>query len=188
MKYINVATIRECTTAEGPGKRFAIWVQGCLKRCKNCCNPQMQELVKNKIISTENVIDRIKESKDRFEIEGITLLGGEPILQSKGILDIAKWCKNNGLSVILFTGYLYEKLLKSDKSEVVELLNYIDVLVDGEFIEELYDTERTWIGSTNQQIYFLTDRYEENESFFDDREIEFLIDNENLLINGWPFM
>ena len=116
------------------------------------------------------------------------MLGGEPILQSKGILDIAKWCKNNGLSVILFTGYLYEKLLKSDKSEVVELLNYIDVLVDGEFIEELYDTERRWIGSTNQQIYFLTDRYEENESFFDDREIELLIDNENLLINGWPFM
>lgn len=187
MNYINIATIRECTTAEGPGRRFVIWVQGCLKKCKGCCNPEMQELVKNKIVSTDGLIEKIEQARNKFNINGITLLGGEPILQAKGLLEICKWCKENGLSVVLFTGYEYEKLLNSVDCNVRELLKYIDVLVDGEYVEDLYDTERSWVGSKNQKIYFLTDVYEENEDFFSDRKIEFLIDEKSILMNGWPF-
>ncbi len=187
MKYLNIATIRECTVSEGPGKRFVIWTQGCLKRCKGCCNPEMQELVKNTIVSTDGLIKKIKEAKDNMDIEGVTLLGGEPVLQAKGLIDISKWCKSNGLSVMLFTGYRYAELLDSDNFDIIELLKYIDILVDGEYVEELYDNTRSWIGSSNQNMYFLTDVYKKYRDFFNNRKIEILIDEEILSINGWPF-
>ena len=187
MNYLNISTIRECTTAEGPGKRFSIWVQGCLKRCKNCCNQDMQELRKNKIVSTQSIINKIEQAKNEYDIEGITLLGGEPTLQAKGLSEIVKWCKSNDLSVMLFTGYLYEELLNSDNEYLQELISYTDVIVDGEFKEELYDSNRAWVGSSNQKIYFLTDIYKGDSSFFTDRKVEFLVTKDNILINGWPF-
>ena len=79
---LNIASIRKCTESEGIGKRFAIWTQGCLKRCKNCCNSNMQSFVARNIIDSEIIIKDIKLSKEKYDIEGITLIGGEPILQS----------------------------------------------------------------------------------------------------------
>ena len=88
---------------------------------------------------------------------------------------------------MLFTGYLYEELLNSDNEYLQELISYTDVIVDGEFKEELYDSNRAWVGSSNQKIYFLTDIYKDDSSFFTDRKVEFLVTKDNILINGWPF-
>lgn len=187
---LNIASIKKCTESEGIGKRFAIWTQGCLKRCKNCCNPNMQQFIRKNIITSDILIKDIELSKEKYNIEGITLIGGEPILQSKGLSCIAKYCKENELSVILFSGYTLEEIIKKRKNfdGLSELLKYTDVLIDGEYIEELYDESRGFIGSSNQKIYFLTDFY--NKDDFNKNSnynsIDIFIDSNSISINGWP--
>ena len=185
---LNINSIRECTESEGIGKRFAIWTQGCMKRCKNCCNTHMQPIIKKHIVNCDDIIEQIQYSKETYHIEGITLLGGEPILQSKGLAYIAKWCKENNLSVILFSGYTLEEINTSNFDRVSELLKYTDVLIDGEYIDELYDEDRGFIGSSNQKIYFFSNTYSQKD--FDNYNgyisVEFIIDNNTIKINGWP--
>lgn len=185
---LNIASIRKCTESEGIGKRFAIWTQGCLKRCKNCCNSNMQSFVARNIIDSEIIIKDIKLSKEKYDIEGITLIGGEPILQSKGLSCIAKYCKEIGLSVILFSGYTLEEIKEKEKTfdGLSELLKYIDVLIDGEYIEELYDESRGFIGSSNQKVYFFTNFYNKNDFNKNYNSIDILVDNNSISINGWP--
>ena len=189
MPYINLASIRLCTESEGPGKRTAVWVQGCQRRCPGCCNPHMQEIRKNKIIDTEDLVNLIRTAKEKYSIEGVTFLGGEPILQAEGLSYIAQWCRNNNLSVIVFTGYLYNELLEMENYHVLKLLQFTDVLIDGPFIENLYDTERDWIGSSNQKVYFLTNFYNPDIEYgTHTRSMEINISEKTFQINGWPFM
>jgi anaerobic ribonucleoside-triphosphate reductase activating protein len=91
--------------------------------------------------------------------EDVTLFGGEPMLQAKGLSEIAKYCKTNGLSVMVFTGYNLADLLEERISCVDELAGYIDILVDGYFDTYHRETQRNWVGSTNQKFHFLTERY-----------------------------
>lgn len=182
---LNIASIRNCTESEGPGKRLAIWVQGCLKRCKNCCNPHMQPIKKKNLMTCQEVISIIDESRLSNNIEGVTLLGGEPILQAKGLSKIAKWCKRNNLSVILFSGYAFSEIKYSELDGVLELLEHTDVLIDGEYIDELYDESLGIVGSSNQQIYFFTNLYSLKD-FKNEISVDFIVKNNRILINGWP--
>ena len=155
MAYLNLASIRACTESEGPGKRFAIWVQGCERQCPGCCNPDMQELRKNVVVKTDDLIELIKEAMASDEIEGLSFIGGEPMLQAAGLRHVALWAHSVGLTVLVFTGYLYEELMALKNDSVNELLKYTDLLVDGPFCKDECDNERDWIGSTNQKLYFL---------------------------------
>ena len=181
---LNIASIRECTIAEGPGKRMAIWTQGCLKRCKNCCNPHMQTLVKREVIKTHSLIEKIEKSRGMNGIEGITLLGGEPILQSIGLAKVAKWCSQNDLSVLLFSGYTLQEMQSMGLEGLAELLEYTDVLIDGEYIDELYDESRGIVGSSNQKIHFFTNFYNLND-FKNEVRVEIVLKKDSLRMNGW---
>lgn len=187
--FLNINCIRECSESEGIGKRFAIWTQGCMKRCKNCCNTQMQPIIKKHIVNCDDIIEKIQYSKKNYSIEGITLLGGEPILQSKGLAYISKWCKENNLSVILFSGYTLEEIKIGNFEGALELLNYTDVLIDGEYIDELYDENRGFIGSSNQNIHFLSNIYSKKDidNYKGYISLEFIINNNTIKINGWPY-
>lgn len=187
MVYLNIACIRECTEAEGPGKRFALWCQGCLKNCAGCCNDGMRSIEKKEIYEVEQLINLINDAGEKFGIEGITLLGGEPLLQSRGLYEIAKWCRENDLSVMIYTGYTTEEIDKLPSPWIKKLLKYTDIVIDGPYIKELYDYERSWIGSTNQKVTFNSKKYGE-ESFKDNkRSMEVCIGKEDIRINGWPF-
>lgn len=188
MAYLNLASIRTCTESEGPGKRLAIWVQGCEKRCLGCCNVDMQEIRKNIIVDTEGLIELIQKSMFSDEIEGLSFIGGEPMLQAEGLSEIAKWAHSVGLTVLVFTGYLYEELIELNNRSVDNLLSNIDLLVDGPFIQELYDNERDWIGSQNQKIHFLTNAYKSGVEFEKhEHQMEVLISEKDILVNGWPY-
>lgn len=189
MYMLNIAAYNECTEVEGPGKRFAIWCQGCLKRCKGCCNEHMQEIRLANIIECDDLLEKIRRSKVKNDIEGITLIGGEPFLQAKGLFYLSSKCKEIGLSIMAFTGYEMEEL-KNEKIEYVEeLLKNVDILVAGEFIEELYDTERNWIGSKNQRIHYLSDFYKKGLEYRDtDKEIEIRLYHNEFKVNGWPYI
>lgn len=179
-KKLNIAYINTCTETEGPYKRLAIWFQGCNILCKACCNPELQALRIRHIITVEELFNIILDSKDKYDIEGVTFLGGEPTLQ-EGLISLAFLLKVNNIGTILFTGKKIE-MLDND------LINNFNLVIDGKFEVSKIDTKRNLIGSENQNIYFLTNRYEKDEKwFFEKREkkIEINIMKENsIFISG----
>lgn len=188
MSYLNLASVRPCTEAEGPGRRFALWVQGCERRCKGCCNPSMQEIKRNKIVAVEDLIKYIRQTKAQDNIEGLSFIGGEPFLQAAGLAELAEWAQSEGLSVLVFTGYLLEDLKNMNNASVDKLLSHTDLLVDGPFIEEQYDAERDWIGSANQKVWYLTGRYKKGIEYAKaEHQMEIMVSEKDILINGWPF-
>lgn len=184
--YLNIASVRECTEAEGPGRRFALWCQGCLKRCPGCCNPEMQPLEKKHVVSTDDLIALIGESRDKWGIEGVSLIGGEPFLQAEGLAHVARECKLLGLTVLAFSGYTIDELRSMKDESVESLLSYSDILVDGPFDEQRIDDERGWVGSKNQSVLFLSNAYPQGVEFCSEQSVEVLIEKDAILINGWP--
>ncbi len=142
---IRIAGIVPESYVDGEGIRFAIFMQGCLRRCKGCQNPTTHDLNGGKIFDTEEIIAAVKKNP---LLTGVTLTGGEPLLQIDAALELAKAAKNLGLDVWCYTGYKFEDI----PPEAAELLKNIDVLVDGEYIEELRDLELEFRGSSNQRI------------------------------------
>lgn len=180
----SIAQIVPCTEAEGPGKRFAIWFQGCPLRCPECCNPEMLAFVKDKEVPCTTIIEQMHATA---EIEGITLLGGEPTAQPEAAAAIAAAAHDRGLSVMVFTGFIYEQLLQSVSPFVQRLLHNTDILVDGPYRKELPETERRWIGSSNQRIHFLTDRYSPDDPCWRrSNTIEIRLEEGELTVNGFP--
>ncbi|ASP28664.1 thiol peroxidase [Spiroplasma corruscae] len=181
MASLNIAKFLLCSEIEGPGNRFVIWLQGCNINCKNCSNQELLPFEKKIFVSVDILIERILYAKNKYNIEGITLLGGEPFMQPDGIEELSKWCKENNLTVICFTGYLYEKLLIDYKS----IISYMDIIIDGPFIFKQLDYKRRLIGSKNQRVIKVSDYYKDNDYFEKPySEIEIQIYKNRLSING----
>lgn len=177
-RKLNVAHINICTETEGPYKRMAIWFQGCNILCVGCCNPELQEIRVAHIMTIQEILDIAIESRKRYGIEGITFLGGEPTLQ-EGLSDLANVLSKEGFGIILFTGKSFEVL--SDKVK-----NSVDIVVDGKYEKEMIDEERNLVGSKNQRIIFVSDRYKMDISWFTskrEKKVEINL-SENLFING----
>lgn len=158
MIKFNVASINRCTEIEGPHKRLCIWFQGCDIHCNGCCNPEYQSFTIRHVMSLDEIISVIKKSIDDFDIEGVTYSGGEPTCQ-KNIQLLTKEIKKLGLGVISFTGRKYE--------EISDLLAGIDLVLDGAYVLEEKETKRKLLGSKNQRILCLTNRYKNDISWFD---------------------
>lgn len=186
MRDINKVDIRinsyiPITTVEGPGKRFCIWVQGCSMHCKGCANSAMWNKEGGTIYKVEELIDLITSYKDK--IEGITFLGGEPLEQIEVVTEISKTVQTFGLSVLVFTGYEYSDL--KNRQDFQELIRYVDILIDGRYEEDKQDFSRPWVGSSNQNYYFFTDRYDESIINTYKNKIEVRIDKNNKIsLNG----
>lgn len=177
---INIADLDRCSKVLGPGKRFVIWVQGCVFSCKGCYNKEFQELKENKLLTTSQIIEMILE--ERENIEGVTLLGGEPFIQARQLSLIARECKRANLSVLCYTGFTYSKELRKNKN-IDELLKYVDVLIDGQYVEEERELKK-YRGSKNQNIIFFSDVYGEKD-FDVDNSYEIKIENNTLRIEGF---
>jgi anaerobic ribonucleoside-triphosphate reductase activating protein len=184
---LSVAQIVPCTDAEGPGRRFALWFQGCPLRCPGCCNPEMLPFEGGRVRSVAAVLAEIKTVYAQQHIEGITLLGGEPLAHAAGAAALARDARALGLSVMVFTGYRLDEARALPDPAVAELLANMDILVDGPYIRELPDTRRRWIGSTNQRIHFLTDRYRADDACWrQPNTLEVRLRDGELTVNGFP--
>ena len=180
---LQVASIVPVTEAEGPGRRFALWFQGCPLRCPGCCNPEYLPFKGGTAMALEEVAEQLlKAAKD---IEGVTLLGGEPFAHAPGAAALAEVARSMGLTVMVFTGYLLEDLAALPGGS--ELLALTDILVDGPYDRERPDTARRWIGSTNQRIHFLTDRYRADDDCWRQRNtLEIRVRGSEIMVNGFP--
>ena len=179
-KKLNIAYINTCTETEGPYKRLAIWFQGCNILCKGCCNSELQSLKIRHVMTVEELFNIILVSKEKYDIEGVTFLGGEPTLQ-KGLISLVSLLKMNNIGTILFTGKRIE-MLDND------LVSNLDLIIDGKFEASKIDTKRNLIGSENQNIYFLTNGYKKDEKwFFEKREkkVEInIVKDDSIFISG----
>lgn len=176
---MNVYRILKNTRAEGPGNRFSMWLQGCSRHCDGCLAKDTWSHELRNMISVEKLADEIKNSKD---IEGITVLGGEPFEQALE-LEILLHSIPRKLSRIIFTGYTLDYLQKLHDSSVDNILQLTDVLVDGPYIKEKRSFSRPMVGSDNQTFHFFTDRYTITD--FPPNRIELRIGkNGRLLLNG----
>ena len=133
---------------DGPGIRMAIFMQGCLHKCKGCHNPTSWPIYGGIRMDTEEF--KKEMAKDPL-LTGITLSGGEPFLQPLAALDLARAAHQRNLSVWCYTGYTYEQILEWEDARK-DLLREIDVLVDGPFEEDKKSLEIPWRGSTNQRL------------------------------------
>lgn len=186
--WLNVAARLERTQAEGPGVRYALWVQGCPLRCKGCCNPHMLEDKEATLLSVDEVACGIIQTSG---IEGVTLIGGEPFWQAAALTEVARRVRAEGLTVMVFTGMTLTYIKRQARADWEEFLGEIDLLVDGPYIQSLHTNERRWIGSTNQRTHFLTDRYQElaeEVGGWDSgaNTIELRLVGGELTINGFP--
>ena len=190
MAWLNLGAVVDATEVEGPGIRTAIWVQGCLKRCQSCCNPDFLKIEPTNVVDVNQLKKQIELNKSHFGIEGITLLGGEPVLQAPGLSELAQFAHSIGLSVMLFTGYKLEELKESQFNGIDKLLKHVDVVVDGEFEPEIIEQSRNWVGSENQKFHYLSDRYDDAiEPIKEGVITEWRIDPEGVVsANGIPFI
>lgn len=183
---MQIAQLVPCTEAEGPGKRFAIWFQGCPLRCPGCCNPEFLPFNGGQTKTLREIAERMAESRNINGIEGVTLLGGEPFAHTPAACGIARVARDLGLSVMVFSGYTIEQLRSRPEPDVSELLNLTDILVDGPYERDKPDTTRRWIGSTNQRIHFLTGRYRFDEQWRQRNTLEIRVIGRDISINGFP--
>ena len=166
------------TDVEGVGTRFAIWVQGCSMHCEGCANSHMWNFDGGTSYKLEDFIEIIKRYKDK--IEGVTWLGGEPLEQIQAVTEISKAVQKLGLSVIVFTGYEFKDL--ESNVDFKELAKYTDILIDGRYEQDKTDYSRAWVCSSNQNYYFLTNRYNESVIYENKNKIEVRISPDNEVV------
>ena len=189
-RWLNVAAHVAKTEAEGPGRRYALWVQGCPLRCPGCCNPHMLEDREAKVESVESVIESILSQ--RSQIEGVTFIGGEPFWQAEALTQVARAVRQAGLSVMVFTGLTRRFIERQEREDWRAFLNEIDLLIDGPYIKSKHVDDRRWIGSSNQGVHLLSERYahlsEELGQGWDGgaNTIELRLTGGELTINGFP--
>ena len=147
MATISILDIVEDTTVDGPGFRTTVYCAGCPNRCPGCHNPQSWDITNGKEVDIKDILDVILA--DPFA--DVTFSGGDPMFQPSGFAALAKAVKErSGKNIWCYTGYLFEDLLGNVQQR--ELLNYIDVLVDGRFVEVLKDENLRFRGSSNQRV------------------------------------
>ena len=183
---MQIAQVVPCTEAEGPGKRFAVWFQGCPLRCPGCCNPEFLPFKGGQTKTASEMMEWMTRTRDESGIEGITFLGGEPFAHAVSAVALARTAKQLDLSVMVFSGYLLEDLRAKAEPEIAELIGLTDILVDGPYDRDKPDTERRWIGSTNQRIHFLTDRYQFDEQWRKKNTLEIRVVGREISVNGFP--
>ena len=162
---MHYGNIKECDIADGPGVRVSLFVSGCRHHCKGCFNSETWDFQYGKPYTKETEEEIIRLLEPDF-IQGFTLLGGEPF-EPENQVELVKLLKRiretyPKKDIWCYSGYLYDMdMIPGGKvyTEVTEeMLSYIDVLVDGKFIEELKDITLVFRGSSNQRILHLKEK------------------------------
>ena len=182
--FLYLAAFKIGTRSLGPGYRSVLWVQGCPFSCKGCIAPDWTK-PGGTPYSIEEVVNLVLADP---LIEGLTISGGEPMLQAAVLYKLLKILKQSRkeFNVICFTGFLYKNLIQKPPNPIVpKFLEEIDVLIDGPYIEKLNDNIGLR-GSANQKIYYLTDKLSQEDFNHMPRKIEISLEEGEAFIIGIP--
>ena len=167
---MNYGEIKNCDIANGEGIRVSLFVSGCTHHCKNCFNPDTWDFSYGKPF-TRDTEDEILKYLSPAYVDGLTLLGGEPFepQNQRVLLSFLKRVKDKypEKTIWCYSGYLFDdELLKESRGRCEctdEMLRLLDVLVDGEFVQDLYDISLAFRGSSNQRIIDVKSSLKENK-------------------------
>ena len=153
---LRISGVIEESIVDGPGFRYAIFTQGCPHGCPGCHNPQTHDFNGGTLIDPLCLLPEIDENP---LLSGVTFSGGEPFVQPKALLPLAREIKKRGLLLLIYSGYTYEQLsaLARTDQAIAELLRLCDTLIDGPYVEEERDLTLQFRGSSNQRILQLRD-------------------------------
>lgn len=168
---MNYCDIKKVDVANGPGIRVSLFVSGCTHHCKNCFNPETWDFNYGKAF-TSHTIDTILAYMEPAHIKGLTLLGGDPVEpeNQKALLPLLQKVKETypDKTIWCYTGYTFESDILGSMWEqypfTKEFFSYVDVLVDGEFVEELKDLSLKFKGSSNQKTILVQESLQKKET------------------------
>ncbi len=147
---ICIMEVIEETMADGPGLRTSIYCAGCSHRCPGCHNPQSWNMKNGHWVTVDDLLDVIKAD----EFSNVSFSGGDPFYQVEAFTELARRIKaETSKTIWCWTGFTYEEILAN--AQMKQMLQYLDVLVDGPFIESQRDTQLHFRGSANQRIIHL---------------------------------
>lgn len=181
---LNVAAVCQATRVLGPGLRAVVWVQGCKKRCQDCLAPEWQSQKPQRLMRIEELMHVMLANP---AVSGITLSGGEPMLQAMGLTELLYSIREiRDVNVICYSGYTLEELRTAPPAEGINtLLSQLDVLIDGEYVSQL-NHNLGLTGSSNQQVHHLTRRLYGADFVFNPRQVEVQIRDGEMLVVGVP--
>ncbi|MDR1516005.1 MAG: anaerobic ribonucleoside-triphosphate reductase activating protein [Synergistaceae bacterium] len=150
---MRIAGIASESIVDGPGLRYVVFTQGCFHCCPGCHNPATHDPAGGYEISSDALAAAfLREAGENPLLSGLTISGGEPLLQARELLPLAGAARKAGLSLWIYTGYTIEEIASSGDSCHKELLEMADALVEGRFDEDLRTLEEDFVGSRNQRI------------------------------------
>ena len=172
MKYAN---IKKHDIANGPGIRVSLFVSGCNHHCKGCFNSEAWDFNYGNDF-TKDTIEEIITALDKSYIEGLSLLGGEPLeeVNQPSVLELILEVKAKlpNKTIWLYSGFTYEEINNMKTTEIKNILQNIDVLVDGKFIIDLYDPALFFRGSSNQRIIDIKETLKKKEIILNEKNIK----------------
>ena len=147
MRKLSILEIIEDTTVDGPGFRTSVYAAGCPNACPGCHNPQSWNIENGRLMATQEILDIILA--DPFA--DVTFTGGDPMFQPMEFAELAKAIREHcDKNIWCYTGFLFENILRNDAQRT--LLELVDVLVDGPFVQSLRDESLLFRGSSNQRL------------------------------------
>ena len=148
-KIIRVCGIEKESIVDGPGFRYVLFVQGCPHRCPGCHNPESHDPEGGTEMTVAEVFSQIMENP---HLRGVTFSGGEPFEQVPALLQLGRLIREAGLSLMSYSGYTLEELQARHDPDTDELLDMLDILVDGRYVESLRNLTLIYRGSENQRV------------------------------------
>lgn len=179
--YLNIMGYVDESEVNGPGCRAVIWVQGCVRECPGCFNPASWPFEINQLIAIDTLAQKILSNPLN---QGVTFSGGEPFWQASALASLARKVKAAGLNVMSFTGFTLEQL-QSDKAPAgaQDLLNELDILVDGAYVEALaIHSPDSLVSSSNQRVHVFNPALRDRLTWASDQmEIHILKDGSRIV-------
>ncbi|MFW6295686.1 MAG: 4Fe-4S single cluster domain-containing protein [Halothece sp.] len=180
-RYLNIMGYVDESEVNGPGRRAVVWVQGCLRECSGCFNPESWSFEINQLVSVEELAERILSNPNN---KGVTFSGGEPFWQAASLAELAKRVKAKGLSVMSFSGFtLYQLQSESAPPNAQALLEQLDILVDGPYVESLaIHSPDSPVSSSNQRVRIFNAAFNDKITWASDQmEIHILKDGSRII-------
>jgi len=186
--YVNIMGYVDESGVNGPGCRAVVWVQGCKRECPGCFNPASWSFAINQLISIDDLVVKILSNPNN---EGVTFSGGEPFWQAPALTQVAKKVKAAGKNVMSFSGFTLDDLQSAKAPPGAgDLLNELDILVDGPYVESLaIHSPDSPVSSRNQRVRVFNPAFSDQVNWASDQmEIHVLKDGSRIITGFWGQM
>lgn len=182
--YLNIMGYIDESEVNGPGCRAVVWVQGCLRECPGCFNTESWSFEMNQLISVDNLAEKILSNPRN---QGVTFSGGEPFWQAPALAAVARKVKAGGLNVMSFSGFTLEQLQSQyPPAGAQDLLEQLDILIDGPYIQSLaINSPDSPVSSSNQRVHVFNPALEDQITWASDQIEVHIFKDGSRLITGY---